>query len=655
MSIKNWGYMYVNVVFDMPVDSSFTYKLTQEQRNKVKIYSRVTAPFKNGKKKGLILEINVKKPDFKVKEIIEILDETPLFNEQSLELAKWIKHHYLCSLGQAIFTLLPGETKEKQDSIPADEIKSLLSLNQEQQNAVEKIKQSIDQNKHEAFLLYGVTGSGKTEVYRHIAHYLKSKGKITTILVPEISLTPQTIKRFAEIFGERIAVIHSRLNPREKLYHWRRIQKKDVDVVLGARSAVFAPISNPGCIIIDEEHETSYKSGDTPRYSAKQVAFFLCHKNKIPLILGSATPQVESYYHALNKRLTLLPLKKRFSKEQSKDVEIIDISKTKGMFHEKLIQALLNTLSRGEQAILLLNRRGFIPYIMCKDCGHTIQCDNCSVAMTFHKSKGVLLCHSCGATKKRVFTCPECGSYEIDEIGSGTEKIEEILERTFPGAAVARMDFDTTRGKKGHSQILDSLANRKIDILIGTQMIAKGLHFPNVTLVGVIDADIALNLPDFRAGERIFSLLMQVSGRAGRGDVKGRVLIQTRSPENFVIKLAAEENYEKFYEKELEIRDYTNWPPFSRVLRMILRGIDEKYVEDKIKRAVHEIGTAKDVELLGPSSCPISKANKYFRFHVILRSDSIAKIIPVAQKYREFFMSDKKVYLEIDTDALTML
>ena len=647
--------MYISVIFDLPIEKEFTYKVNDRHAKILKQYARIIAPFKNAKKKGVAYKLNVAKPDFDTKEIIDVIDETPLINNNALDLANWMKQHYVCTLGQAVFTMLPGETKEKIDEIKQYQRKQLLILNDEQRQAFDKVKLSIDENRHEAFLLYGVTGSGKTEVYRHIADYLKQKEKITTILVPEISLTPQTIRRFAEIFGERVAVIHSRLNPKEKLYHWKRIQRKEVDVVLGARSAVFAPISNPGCIIIDEEHETSYKSGDTPRYSAKQVAFFLAHKNKIPLVLGSATPQIESYYHALNGRITLLPLKKRFAKEQNKDIEILDISKTKGMFHQNLISSVISRLANNEQTILLLNRRGFTPYILCKQCGQTVQCDNCSVAMTYHKSKNALLCHSCGAAKSRVNVCPECGSYEMEQIGSGTEKIEEILEMTFTGAKIGRMDFDTTRGKKGHTKILDALANKEIDILVGTQMIAKGLHFPNVTLVGVIDSDIALNLPDFRAGERIFSLLMQVSGRAGRGEIKGKVIIQTRSPEHFVIKLAAQENYDAFYEKEIEIREQTLWPPFSRVLRMVLRGTQETYVEEQIIKAVHEIGTVTGVELLGPSPCPLSKVNKYFRYHVILRSDRIDKPVMLAGKYQERFKKDRKVFLEIDTDPLTML
>lgn len=647
--------MYIDIVFELPIERTFTYSVPGELYDKLALYKRVEAPLKSMKKKGIIVNIHNEKPEFTVKDIFDVIDEIPLLDNNAYKISKWMKDFYLCSTGEALFTMIPREKKEKVDLLEAHEIKSLYELNEEQSNAVSKIKQTIDNNAFKAFLLYGITGSGKTEVYRHVAKYLKNLGKSTIILVPEISLTPQTIRRFSEIFGDRIAVIHSRLNPREKLYHWHRIQNNEVDIILGARSAIFAPAKNLGCIIIDEEHETSYKSSDTPRYNAKQVAFYLANTRKIPLILGSATPQLESFFHALHGNIELLTMKNRFAKEQNSNVSIVNMKGVKSILHPKLVEKVVDKLNKGEQTILFLNRRGFSKYILCDNCGHSITCKNCSVTMTYHKRKNLLICHTCGLTSKIPSICPECKSSEIDYIGTGTEKIEETIEKTFPNARVERMDLDTTRGKKGHEKILDRLAKKEIDILIGTQMIAKGLHFPTVTLVGIIDADVALHLPDFRASERIFSLLTQVSGRAGRGLIQGDVIIQTRTNSNYVIELAAKNDYELFYNNEIEIRKITNFPPFSKIIRLVLRGKKEQDVSRKIQDAVFSIGKTNGVELLGPSECTFYKVNKNFRWNFLLRGNNTDTLLKLAKKYQEYFLKDKSVYLEIDAFPLNML
>ncbi len=647
--------MYVDVVLELPVDSAFTYCVENVDRAENALYRRVEVPFRKGTKRGVIIRAFHDKPSFEVKSVSAILDEAPLFGEETLELANWIKDFYLCSLGEALFTILPREIKEKKDIIPVKKTVDLLELNDEQELAVSRVVETIEKQEHKAFLLYGITGSGKTEVYRHIAAHCRKLGKASIILVPEIALTPQTVKRFAEIFGERIAVIHSRLNPREKLYHWKRIRNQEVDIILGARSAVFAPVPHPGCIIIDEEHEASYKASDTPKYNARQAAFYLAAKNKIPLVLGSATPQIESFYHAESGRLELLTLKKRFAKEQMTDVRIINMTGEKGVFHPELIKKVLERINKGEQTILFLNRRGFVPYVSCNSCGESVKCSHCSVSLTYHKNKNALICHQCSSAVRVPSRCPVCHSEELNFIGAGTEKIEDLLAAAFPQARIKRMDFDTTRGKKGHEKLLDSLGKGEIDILVGTQMVAKGLHFPNVTLVGVIDADIALNLPEFRAGERVFSLLVQVSGRAGRGDIKGEVIIQTRNPASYVIDYAAKSDYKNFYEKEKEIRRETGFPPFSRIVRLVLRGTDERMVEEKLRQAVLAVGAGSGVELLGPAECPLSKLNKYYRRHVILRGADIKPLLIYAKKYKDYFISDSSVYLEIDPDPFSML
>ncbi len=451
---------------------------------------------------------------------------------------------------------------------------SKLELTKEQENVMNQ----VEIGKYCEYLLYGVTGSGKTEVYLQIIEKVLDSGKNAIVLVPEISLTPQITDRFLARFGRVIAILHSKLSPGERYDEWRRIQSGEVRIVVGARSALFAPIKDVGIIIIDEEHDSSYKSETTPKYDARDVAREIVKKENAPLVLGSATPDIKSFYRAKQGEIKLLELPNRISSQGMPDVKIIDLreelaSGNKSMFSRFLYDEIKKNLENKEQTILFLNRRGYSTFIMCRDCGYVVKCEKCDVAMTYHLTKNKLLCHYCGAEKQNVSICPECGSQNIRYFGTGTQKIEAQINKMFPDASVIRMDIDTTQKKNAHEIILNKFRDEKIDILLGTQMITKGHDFSNVTLVGVLAADSSLNIGDYRASERTFQLLTQVCGRSGRGDKKGRAVIQTYLPDDFSIQMAKESNYLRFYENEIKVREKLNYPPFCDIMvAVISRG-----------------------------------------------------------------------------------
>ncbi len=501
-------------------------------------------------------------------------------------------------------------------------------LTAEQAYALSRIEEGMKGGFCE-FLLHGVTGSGKTEVYLQAIEKAIEIGKKAIVLVPEISLTPQAVARFSARFGERIAVFHSGLSIGERYDEWCRIRDGKADIVIGARSAVFAPMENVGIIIIDEEHETSYKSDMQPRYNTAEVARFRAKQYGSVLVLASATPKIESYYGALLGERELLEIKSRISSQGMPDVQIVDMKEelsggNRSVLSKRLQAEIEENLAKGEQTILLLNRRGFSTFVSCRSCGFVAQCPNCSISLTYHKYGDKLRCHYCGHTIDNYKTCPSCGSSYIRYFGGGTQKVEEELQKLYPDAKIMRMDNDTTSGKGGHERVLSEFARSKADILIGTQMVAKGLDFPNVTLVGVVSADTSLFADDFRAGERTFDLLEQVIGRAGRADKKGRAVIQTYAPDNSAVKLAAEHNYKKFYQGEINSRRAMNYPPFCDIYSIGFSGINEQLVSEcakRFKRAITEDETlGKDIRLIGPIRCAVSKIQNKYRWQLIIKA-----------------------------------
>lgn len=504
------------------------------------------------------------------------------------------------------------------------------------------------------YLLFGVTGSGKTEVYMELIEDALNKGKTSIVLVPEISLTPQMVLRFQKRFGDNIAAIHSALSDGEKYDEWRRIVKGEAKIVIGARSAIFAPLNNIGMIIIDEEHSDSYKQDDSnPRYNAKDIALVRGKYHNCPVIMGSATPSLEVFARAKKGVFKLLELPNRINGKSLPNINIIDmnevISKTKGHFSPVLLDAISTRLLKNEQIILLLNRRGYSSFVTCKNCGYTFKCPNCDITLTYHKSSRTLRCHYCGYGTKVYDTCPECLEKSINDLGVGTEKVEEELNKLFPESRILRMDFDTTSRKGMHEKMIKAFKNHEYDILLGTQIVSKGLDFDNVTLVGVINADTSLNIPDFRSSETTFSLLAQVAGRAGRSDKEGEVIIQTFNPEHYAIQYTKRHDYLGFYNREMSIRRELKYPPYYYICYVKISGKDNKYIYEeslKITKLFHNKLTRMIV--LGPSPCTIFKLNNIYRYGVILKYKSDEGLREVLNKVIEHYKDNKNIKIDVN-------
>lgn len=501
-----------------------------------------------------------------------------------------------------------------------------LDLNDEQDKALAEVIKAQDENAPTTFLLEGVTGSGKTEVYLQAISHVLNKGKTAIMLVPEISLTPQTVTRFKKRFGADVAVLHSGLSEGERYDEWRKIERNEARVVVGARSAVFAPLENIGLLIVDEEHESSYKQDETPRYHARDVAIWRSQYHDCPVILGSATPSLESRARAQKNVYQLLPLTKRAVADAVlPKVEIVDmrkaIAQTKNSFSTELIQKLTERLALGEQAVLMLNRRGFSSFIMCRDCGFVLPCPNCDISLTLHMDTKTMKCHYCGHEERIPYQCPSCHSDKIRYYGTGTQKVETELQELLPDARIIRMDVDTTRKKGSHQALLRRFENHEADILLGTQMIAKGLDFPNVTLVGVLNADTALNLPDFRSSERTFQLLTQVSGRSGRGDKPGEVVIQTFNPDHYAIQLVQDQDYETFYRKEMSLRHLSGYPPYYFTVQVVASHEDEYLAAKKIYQIAEKLKTSlsEQAVVLGPTPKSIARVNKRYFYQIVIK------------------------------------
>ena len=488
------------------------------------------------------------------------------------------------------------------------------------------------------------------------------------MLVPEISLTPQTVDRFISRFGEeKIAVLHSKLSIGERYDQWQKIQKGIAKIVIGPRSAIFAPVSDLGIIIIDEEHDSSYKSEMSPRYHAREVASFIAKENNVPLVLGSATPSIETYYKGLNKEIEILSLNKRANSMELPSVEIVDLRQelalgNRSMISTKLYGEIEKNLENKKQTILFLNRRGFSTFVMCRDCGYTVKCKNCNVTLTYHSKEKKLKCHYCGFETNLMSNCPECKSLNIRYFGTGTQKLEAEINKLFPQASTIRMDIDTVSKKDSHEQILNKFKNENVDILIGTQMIVKGHHFPNVTLVGVIAADGSLNIEDFRANERTFQILTQVAGRAGREE-KGRVIIQTYNPDSFSIQYAKTQNYKIFYNTEIMLRKSLKYPPFCDIIMLLISGKDEKEVID-ISKKLHSIIKQKikaenlKILLYSPVPSPIDKIKNKYRWRIIIKCKFDDLIVNSMNSVLEEFYNMKKsesARLIIDLNPNNML
>lgn len=517
-------------------------------------------------------------------------------------------------------------------------------LNDQQQKLADEFREDFSRGDRKTYLLHGVTGSGKTEVYLAAIEEVLACGKQVIVLIPEIALTYQTVVRFMERFGEKVSILNSRLSKGEKYDQWLRAKRGEVDVIIGPRSALFVPFPNLGLIIIDEEHEGSYKSEQTPKYHAREVAIEKARMEGASVILGSATPSVESYKNALEGRYRLWELTKRAKEAVLPQVYIEDLREelkagNRSMFSRKLKALMEERLAKGEQMMLFLNRRGYAGFVSCRSCGHVIQCPHCDVSMTYHR-EGLLKCHYCGCEQPMMKVCPECGSPYIAAFGLGTQKVEAALYREFPNAKVLRMDMDTTKKKHSHEQILTAFSKGEADILVGTQMIVKGHDFANVTLVGILAADLSLHASDYRAGERTFQLLTQAAGRAGRGEKKGEVVIQTYSPEHYSIAAAAKQDYQAFYQEEISYRTLLRYPPQWQMLVVFISGEDQKQVASAAQ-AMAAVIRHMDLVVVGPSEASFGKINDQYRWVIYIKNEKIEMLIQAKDRLEEWIEQKK--------------
>ena len=724
--------MYVKVIIEIgvkAVDKEYVYKVPTAFLDKIKVGVRVKVNFGTQLLEGFITEIiNNYEGNILVRDILEVVDDTPILNEEMFELADYLVNKTLCSKISAFQVMLPKALKAKNKTnmhkkfnkyiilnsdinkvndyiasckynsqkeilnkllnekkvlitslssgIKTLEKKGLIkiieeevyryniikdndfkkvSLNSDQERVVKKLISNLNISK--TFLLYGITGSGKTEVYLEVIDNVLKEGKNAIMLVPEISLTPQIVQRFVNRFGNNIAILHSGLSDSEKYDEYRKIKEGLVKIVIGARSAIFAPFDNIGAIIIDEEHTPTYKQDETsPRYDAKDVAIWRSKYHKCPLILGSATPSLESFARAGNHVFELLTLTRRPAGSVLPEVHIVDmkeeVKRGNFVFSKLMTDKINEKLGKNEQIILLLNRRGYSSMITCSDCGYVEKCPKCDISLTYHKTSNTLRCHYCGFYKKKTDKCSSCGSSNIKDYGMGTQKLEEELKQKFPSANIIRMDMDTTSKKGAHEQIIKDFGRHKYDILVGTQMIAKGLDFPNVSLVGVLNADMSLTIPDFRSAERTFQLLSQVSGRAGRGDIQGEVIIQTYNNNHYSIVFAKNHDYLSFYKEEMKIRKSLSYPPYYYITLVNISCKDYELGfahADKIGKYLRD-NLEKTTIILGPTMANMFKINNVFHYQCIIKYQRDNKLSKVLKEIDDIYKIESKVNVSINVD-----
>ncbi len=757
--------LFVDVVFDRPLDHAYTYSVPDELRTVVGVGKRVSCSFGRGDKDttGYIIRVADIPPIREVKPISAVLDDTALLDDQLLKLTRWMADYYLCGWGQVLHAVVPAGVRDKAgtrnvtfvESMPKDKLPKILpSVTAKQKQILDRVKKegkplevthlakladcttgiisglaskgllrkfververlpaglvlldptsrdregaesetedrslAVAAREHELnpdqlrcwqpvshaltaggfhpFLLHGVTGSGKTEIYLRAIEQVVASGKEAIVLVPEISLTPQTIERFRGRCG-RVAVMLSNLTDAERATYWRHVAAGNINVVVGARSAVFAPTRKLGLIVIDEEHETSFKQESTPRYHARDVAVMRAQLAGIPILLGSATPSLESWRAATAAEYELLSLPSRVENRPMPDVQLVDMRhepKTPGQYRaigHTLERGIREAVKAGGQVILLLNRRGFSTHVHCPDCGHVAQCQHCDLSLTFHRSKAALVCHYCGFETLPMTQCPKCNHTAIRYQGMGTEKLHAELEKLFPQYVIQRMDSDTMTKSGSHQRVFDAFKAGLIHILLGTQMIAKGLDFPNVTLVGVVNADVGLHLPDFRAAERTFQILAQVAGRAGRGDKGGKVMVQTFTPEHPCITLAAGHDFKAFAKLELGFRHEHQYPPYQRLARLIVRSETEtaaaafaEQLAGAFKAATTRVKGGA-IRVLGPAECPVFKLHDYYRFHFQLQSESSGTLHQVLREVLAVSKPPHGVEFQVDIDPFSMM
>lgn len=676
------GFTHVaEVAVNVPLEKTFHYAVPEKLSGQLdgRIYKRVQVNFNGRKMWGFVLRTlpyeeireELEEQNIELKFIERVIDNVPIIDRRTVELAEWMRDYYIAPFGEVLFAATPSAQRESRYPIKYDYTGELHPLSEEQQTAFRYITDVIgDYEKRPEspvpqFLIHGITGSGKTEVYKYLVQHVLDQGKSAIILIPEIALTPQTLERFYRSFGKHVAVYHSKLSQGERLGEWMRAMRGEARVMIGPRSAIFAPLRDLGLIIIDEEHETSYKSGNSPRYHARQIAFYRSRVEKAPVVFGSATPQLETYYHAVEGNIHLIELMNRYGNTQMPEVKIVDMREDQhgnNILTEPSVLEIMKTLNMNRQVLIFLNRRGYSPALMCRACGYRFQCPNCDVSTTYHKHDRKLVCHHCEYEQAVPPTCPNCGSADIKEVGTGTEKLESVLLEQFPTARIFRMDLDTTRKKHSYETILQEVKEGNADILVGTQMVAKGHDIAGLHLVVALLPDIILSLPDFRSAERTFTLFTQVIGRAGRRGDRGEALIQTYLPKHFSVTTAVDQDYKRFYAQEIEKRKTFNYPPFIRMGRVVFRSKDASkigaFIEELRKFVKSEARNWENVQLLGPVTCPMEKLNNQYRYHIIIKSKKVKDIQSAIIAVRDYFKNSaytRFLFMEIDIDPMNMM
>jgi primosomal protein N' (replication factor Y) len=657
------------------IDKIFHYSIPGELTGKLRIGHQVLIPFGRRNDIGYVIGFTDKAEVSNVKDIISITSECPLFTEKQVELAKWIADYYYSFFITALRLVMPagikrtevrGQREVKRKKIAASTTPDLPAgfsvvgvkqeLTPDQKNAFDLIKSAVDENRPEKILLYGVTGSGKTEVYLQAIEHVLSIGKSAIVLVPEIGLTPQLIQRFRDRFQDHIAVLHSGFTLKQRNEEWLRLSAGQASIVLGTRSAIFAPVSNLGLIVIDEEYEVTYKQEKNPRYHVREVAFRLAQLNQASVVMGSATPSIETYYHAQQGDYKKLVLPKRIDDRPLPPVEIVDMREGKGaVLSPRLREELKQTLSRGEQAILFINRRGFFTFVTCRECGFVVECPKCSIALTYHSGDKKLRCNRCGYSSNPFLICPRCNSKELVYFGTGTQRIEKEVAQVFPNARILRYDRDAVSKKGSHEVFFAAFAQGKADVLIGTQMVTKGLDVASVTLIGVVSADTSLHLPDFRAAEHTFQQLTQVAGRAGRHHLPGKVIIQTYTPKHYAIQAAANHDYEGFFRQEIEDRKELAYPPFSRLISILISGADRAKVVNLSDNLGELLQERLGQRVLGPAPAQIPKLRGLWRYHILLKGKDLDNMRKATAQILENLEIPDKIRVSVDVDPMSML
>jgi primosomal protein N' (replication factor Y) (superfamily II helicase) len=656
--------MFAEILINLPVESTFWYDLG-DFSSKAKKYERVRVVFSGEEAEGIIVNISDETGPNKLGKIISLIDKEPVFSDEQMEFARFISEYYTCTLSEAVFLMIPKGVRYSRKVEPEDlerELKLIdldIKLTEEQEIAYSRIKDSFGSGK--IFLLYGVTGSGKTEIYRKLVRDVLNKGRLCLLLVPEISLTPQLVDRFSFVPKEILGVYHSKLTDSERFNIYMDVMKGIKKFVIGARSSIFLPFNDLELIIVDEEHETSYKSSSTPRYSIRDLVRWLSRKRNITTVLGSATPLVESYYRGLNGEYELLKLLNRYSRYQEIEVEFVDMKKEKDntVLSPKVLYEITNKLKENEQVLIFINRRGYSQFVMCENCGYVPSCPNCDVSLTYHKYKSSLECHHCGYKEKYSEVCKVCKSSRVKEIGLGTEKVEDVLRNVFHKYKVRRVDMDSMRGKESYDSLYKELKDGNLDIVVGTQIIAKGIDIPGINLVCVFYPEFSLRLPDFYASERTFFLISQAIGRAGRREKKGKAIIQTYDTEHYSITTGVKQNYEEFYNEEIKRRENFRYPPFYYITRFIFRSEEEKKcleIGNAARIIIEGIAFKKGDTFVSPLlPAPIKKISKNYRYQIIVKTKD-EELLTTIQKavYREL-RGRKGVYIEIDRNPISIL